>query len=79
MDDGITCTHEETVVIVTVVIVTVPVFVHNVLFGWLDLFNAELSPKRQWRELRSQEVGEEGKSTPKAALSPHRMTVHSDG
>ena len=42
-------------------IVTAPVFVHNVLFGWLDLFNAELSPKRQWRELRSQEVGEEGK------------------
>ena len=28
--------------------------------GWLNLFNAELSPKRYWREPRSQEVGEEG-------------------
>ena len=26
---------------------------------WLDLFNAELSPKRCWRGPRSQEVGEE--------------------
>ena len=28
--------------------------------GWLNLFNAELSPKRFWRGPRSQEVGEEG-------------------
>ena len=30
---------------------------------WLDLFNAELSPKRYWRGPGSQEVGEEGDYT----------------
>ena len=32
-------------------------------FGWLNLFNAELSPKRYWWGPRSQEVGEEGDYT----------------
>ena len=27
---------------------------------WLNLFNAEFSPKRYWRGPRSQELGEEG-------------------
>ena len=27
--------------------------------GWLNVFDAELSPKRFWRGKRSQEVGEE--------------------
>ena len=31
--------------------------------GWLNLFNAELSPKRYWRGPRSQELGEEGDYT----------------
>ena len=30
---------------------------------WLNVFNAELSPKRYWRGPRSQEVGEEGDSS----------------
>ena len=30
---------------------------------WFDLFIEELSPKRCWQGLRSQEVGEEGDST----------------
>ena len=39
------------------------------LVGWLDLFSAELSPKRYWRGPRSQEVGEEGDCT-KLTLPP---------
>ena len=34
-------------------------YAHRVPSGSSDLFNAELSPKRSWRGLRSQEVGEE--------------------
>ena len=30
------------------------------LVGWLNVFNAELSPKRLWRGPGSQEVGGEG-------------------
>ena len=33
------------------------------LADWLNWFNAELSPKRNWREPRSPEVGEEGDCT----------------
>ena len=35
----------------------------NSIIGWLNVFNAELSPKRYWRGLRSQEVGKEGDYT----------------
>ena len=39
--------------------------------GWLDLFNAELSPKRYWRGPKSQETGELDKEImPNATLSP---------
>ena len=47
------------------------------LVGWLNVFNAELSPKRYRRGPRSQEVGEEGMEVgeegdyiPNATLSP---------
>ena len=33
------------------------------LVGWLDLFNAQLSPKRLWQVPRCQAVGEEGASS----------------
>ena len=33
------------------------------LVGWMNWFNAELSPKRYWRGPMSQEVGEEGDCT----------------
>ena len=36
---------------------------HRQNIGWLNLFNAELSPKRHWWGVRSQEVGEEGDCT----------------
>ena len=32
-------------------------------FGWLNAFNAELSPKRYWCGPRSQEEGQEGDCT----------------
>ena len=33
------------------------------LANWLDLLNAELSPKRYWQGPRTQEVGKEGDYT----------------
>ena len=35
------------------------VFLHGGVFSWLNLFNAELRPKKYWRGLRSHELGEE--------------------
>ena len=32
----------------------------NIVLVWLNLCNADLSLKRYWRELRSQEVGDGG-------------------
>ena len=48
----------------------VVVIVIGCLVVWLNVFNAELSPKRYWRGPRSQEVGEEGDYIPNATLSP---------
>ena len=45
----------------------------------VKLLNSELSLKRCWRGLRSQEVGEEGDSIPNATLSPPERLLHSDG
>ena len=37
---------------------------------WLNLFNAELSPKRYWRGPRSQEMGGEKETVSSVTLSP---------
>ena len=39
------------------------------MVGWLNLLNAELSPKRYWWGQRSKEVGEEG-TTPHSNTPP---------
>ena len=49
----------------------------TLLSGWLNVFNAELSPKRYWRGPGSQEVREEGDLTmPNNTLSPAEWPLH---
>ena len=54
-------------------------FKKTLFVGLLNLFlNAELSPKRYWLGLRSQEVGEEGHKTEHYTVTTI-MILHSDG